>query len=82
MTMLDILLHPELVEKAWDYFRNVQTKDVQYKSLLRPDDQPAIWLNQKTMEEYRPRMKALYYDPSKYDTYLDQLGIKYPTVRK
>jgi len=81
MTMLDILLHPELVEKAWDYFKNVQTKDVKYKSLLRPDDQPAIWLNQKTMAEYRPRMKSLYYDAAKYDTYLDQLGIKYPTVR-
>ncbi len=81
MTMLDILLHPELVQKAWDYYNNVQTKDVKYKSFLRPDDKPAIWLNQKTMEEYRPRMKALYYDPSKYDTYLEQLGIKYPTVR-
>ncbi len=81
MTMLDILLHPELVQKAWDYYNNVQTKTVKYKSLLRPDDKPAIWLNQKTMEEYRPRMKALYYDPSKYDTYLEQLGIKYPTVK-
>ena len=81
MTMLDILLHPELVQKAWDYYNNVQTKDIKYRSLLRPDDQPAVWLNQKTMEEYRPRMKAFYYDPSKYDTYLDQLGIKYPTVR-
>jgi len=81
MTMLDILLHPELVQKAWDYYNNVQTKDVKYKSLLRPDDKPAIWLNQKTMEEYRPKMKALYYDPSKYDTYLEQLGIKYPTIR-
>jgi aminobenzoyl-glutamate utilization protein B len=81
MTMLDILLHPDLVQKAWDYYNNVQTKDVKYKSLLRPDDKPAIWLNQKTMEEYRPRMKAFYYDSSKYDTYLDQLGIKYPTVR-
>jgi aminobenzoyl-glutamate utilization protein B len=81
MTMLDILLHPELVEKSWDYFRNVQTKDVKYRSFLRPGDQPAIWLNKKTMEEYRPRMKALYYDPAKYDTYLEQLGIKYPTVR-
>jgi aminobenzoyl-glutamate utilization protein B len=80
MTMLDILLHPELVQKAWDYYTNVQTKDVKYKSLLRPDDQPAIWLNRKTMEEYRPRMKALYYDPSKYDSYLEQLGIRYPTV--
>jgi len=81
MTMLDILLKPDLVQKAWDYYNNVQTKDMKYKSLLRPDDKPAIWLNQKTMEEYRPRMKTFYYNPSKYDTYLDQLGIKYPTVR-
>jgi len=80
MTMLDILTRPELVQKAWDYFNNVQTKETKYKSLLRPDDQPAIWLNQKTMEQFRPEMKKLYYDPSKFDTYLDQLGIKYPTV--
>ena len=82
MTMLDLLLHPELVQKAWDYYNNVQTKDIKYKSFLRPDDKPAIWLNQKTMDEFRPRMKALYYDPSKYDNYLEQLGIKYPTVAK
>ena len=81
MTMLDILLHPELVDKAWDYFKNVQNKEMHYQTFLRPGDQPAIWLNQKTMEQYRPRMKALYYDPSKYDNYLQQLGIKYPTVK-
>jgi aminobenzoyl-glutamate utilization protein B len=69
MTMLDILLHPDLVQKAWDYFNDVQTKDVKYKSFLRADDKPAV------------RMKQYYYDPSKYDTYLEQLGIKYPTVR-
>jgi len=77
MTILDILTRPELVDKAWDYFRNVQTRDTKYQTFLRPDDKPAIWLNQKTMEIYRPQMKALYYDPSKFDTYLDQLGIKY-----
>jgi len=81
MTMLDILLHPELVEKAWDYFKNVQTKETKYKSFLRPDDKPAIFLNQKTMDLYRPQMKQFYYDASKYNTYLEQLGIKYPTVR-
>jgi aminobenzoyl-glutamate utilization protein B len=81
MTVIDLLLHPETIKSAWDYFNNVQTKDVKYKSFLRPDDKPAIWLNQKTMEIYRPRMRQLYYDPSKYDTYLEQLGIKYPTVR-
>jgi aminobenzoyl-glutamate utilization protein B len=81
MTVLDILVDPDLVQKAWDYFNSVQTKDVKYKSFLRPDDKPATWLNQKTMEVYRPRMKDLYYDPSKYNTYLEQLGIHYPTVR-
>jgi aminobenzoyl-glutamate utilization protein B len=75
LTILDLLLHPELAAKAWDYFRE-QTKEVQYESFLRPDDQPAIWLNQKVMDEYRPRMKAFYYDPAKYDTNLDQLGVK------
>jgi aminobenzoyl-glutamate utilization protein B len=81
MTMLDILTNPDLVRKSWDYFNNVQTKTTKYKSFLRPEDKPAIWLNEKTMEKYRPEMKKLYYDPSKYDNYLQQLGIKYPTVR-
>jgi aminobenzoyl-glutamate utilization protein B len=26
-------------------------------------------------------MKKYYYDPSRYKTYLEQLGIQYPTVR-
>jgi aminobenzoyl-glutamate utilization protein B len=82
MTILDILTHPELVQAAKDYFNNVQTKDIKYKSFLRTDDKPAIWLNAPTMAKYRDEMKKLYYDPSKYDTYLEQLGIKYPTVRQ
>jgi aminobenzoyl-glutamate utilization protein B len=81
LTLLDLMTNPELVKKSWDYFKDVQTKAVKYQSLLRPDDKPAIWLNQKIMEQYRPKMKDLYYDPSRFDTYLEQLGIKYPTVR-
>lgn len=81
MTLLDLMTNPELVKKSWDYFNNVQTKTTKYESLLRPDDKPAIWLNKKIMDEYRPKMKEFYYDPSKFDTYLEQLGIKYPTVR-
>ena len=75
-----LLTHPELVTAAWDYFNNVQNKDIKYKTFIRPGDKPAIWLNQKIMEQYRPEMKKMYYDPSKYDNYLEQLGIKYPTV--
>jgi len=33
------------------------------------------------MAKYRPEMKKQYYDPTKYKSYLDQLGIKYPIVR-
>jgi aminobenzoyl-glutamate utilization protein B len=81
LTVLDLLMRPEVVSQAWDYFRNVQTKDVKYTPLIRPEDSPAIWLNEDTMARYRPEMKKYYYDPTKYKTYLDQLGITYPTVR-
>ena len=81
LTVLDLLTRPELVSQAWDYFRNVQTKEKKYIPLIRPQDQPAIWLNKERMEKYRPEMRKYYYDPTKYKTYLDQLGIKYPTVK-
>jgi aminobenzoyl-glutamate utilization protein B len=81
MTILDIVTHPELVQAAKDYFNNVQTKDVKYKSFLRPDDKPATWMNEKTMAIYREKMKQQYYNPEKYSNYLEQLGIKYPTVK-
>ena len=82
LTVLDLVTRPELVQQAWDYFNNVQTKDKKYTPLLRPEDKPAIWLNKETMDKYRPEMKKYYFDPTKYKTYLEQLGIQYPTVRK
>jgi aminobenzoyl-glutamate utilization protein B len=81
MTALDLMMRPDLVTEAADYFRNVQTKNTKYTPLIRPEDKPAIWLNEQTMAKYRPEMKKYYYDSGKYKTYLDQLGIKYPTVR-
>ena len=82
MTMLDLLLKPALVEQAWTYFRDVQTKEIKYQALIRPEDTPAIDLNKATMEKYRPEMRKYYYDPTRYKTYLEQLGITYPTVKK
>ncbi len=82
MTMLDFLLRSELVQQAWDYFKVVQTKTIQYKPLIRADDQPALELNAATMEKYRPAMRQYYYDPAKYSTYLEQLGVAYPTLRQ
>ncbi len=82
MTALDLLTHPEIVQQAWDYFRNVQTTDRKYEPLIAPTDQPDTSLNARTMAQYRPEMKKYYYDPTRYKTYLDQLGITYPTVRQ
>ena len=81
MTVLDLVMRPELVKEAWDYFNNVQTKTTKYVPLMRPEDKPAIWLNEQTMAKFRPEMKKYYYDSTKYKTYLEQLGIAYPTVR-
>ncbi len=81
MTLIDLLTKPELVDQAWKYFREVQTKDTKYQPLIGPNDKPATYLNKRTMDTYRERMRKYYYDPSKYSTYLEQLGIKYPTTR-
>jgi aminobenzoyl-glutamate utilization protein B len=81
MTLVDLLTNPKLVEESWDYFRNVQTKDEQYRPLMSPQDQPATWLNQDIMARHREPMRKFYYDSARHDTYLDQLGIKYPTLR-
>jgi aminobenzoyl-glutamate utilization protein B len=82
LTMLDILLTPALVDSAWSYFRNVQTKTVKYQPLIRPEDRPATELNTEILAKYRPEMRKFYFDSKKFPTYLQQLGITYPTLRK
>lgn len=78
MTIMDLLLRPDLVHAAREYFDTVQTKDRKYQPLIRPGDEPAIWLNKETMDRYRPELQKYYYDPTKYKTYLEQLGVPYP----
>ena len=39
-------------------------------------------LNREKMERFQPALDKLQYDPTKYKTYLEQLGITYPTVKK
>jgi aminobenzoyl-glutamate utilization protein B len=78
MTVLDMMTTPQLLADAQDFFKNVQTKNQGYVSMLSPEDQPAIHRNDELMERMRPKMAPFYYDAKKYDTYLDQLGSKYP----
>jgi aminobenzoyl-glutamate utilization protein B len=82
MTMLDLLTKPELVKMSWDYFNGVQTKEMKYEPLIRAEDMPAIEMNKDRMGRYREQMRKYYYDPTRYKTYLEQLGIQYPTVKK
>tara|TARA_R110001592_G_scaffold22875_1_gene90479 strand:+ start:844 stop:2403 length:1560 start_codon:yes stop_codon:yes gene_type:complete len=78
MTVLDLLTDPTLIPKAKDYFENVQLNGTSYAPVLTAADQPAIDLNSEVMEKMRPQMREYYYDPSRYDSYLEQLGIDYP----
>ncbi len=80
MTLLDLMLTPTLIRDARDYFVNVQTKTVKYRPLMAASDQPAIWLNAEKMARYREAMRPFYYDATKFGTYLEQLGIRYPVV--
>jgi aminobenzoyl-glutamate utilization protein B len=82
MTMIDLLLRPELIPGAKAYFTDVQLKNHKVLPLLSETDQPQVHLNRETMERFRPEMRKFYYDASKYDTYLDQLGVKFPTLAK
>ena len=82
MTALDFLLSPDLVKQAWEYFNNVQAKDLKYTPLIATEDKPAIELNKDKMEKYLPELRKYYFDSTKYKTYMDQLGITYPTLRK
>jgi aminobenzoyl-glutamate utilization protein B len=81
MTLMDMLLKPEIIKEAWDYYKNEQTKEMKYEPLISPKEVPAVYLNRTIMEKFKPELSKYYYDPTKYKTYLEQLGIKYPTLR-
>lgn len=80
LTALDLLRKPELLAAARQYFAE-QTRETKWVSLIPPGTKPPIELNADKMEKFRPELKKLRYDPARYGTYLEQLGIRYPTVR-
>ena len=78
LTVLDLMMTPEELTKAKSFFDSDQRKYDHYKPFLSASDVPAIHVNDDYMRTYRPLMEPYYYDSKKYDTYLDQLGIKFP----
>jgi len=80
MTVLDLVTTPKIIADAKAYYTDVQLKTAKYDPVLTDKDVPAIWLNERVMQYYRPQMEKFYYNPAKYGSYLEQLGIKYPTL--
>jgi aminobenzoyl-glutamate utilization protein B len=81
MTVVDFLMQPQLVVQAKDYFTNVQSKETTYKPMITADDPPPVELNTQIMTTFRPELEKFYYDETKYDSYLEQLGVSYPTLK-
>ena len=42
LPLLDLLVKPEIIEDAWTYFNDVQTKDTKYTPLMSATARPAI----------------------------------------
>ena len=81
LTLVDLFTNPDILKQSWEYYKTVQTKDQKYIPLVSEKDNPAVSLNKKIMEDNAPKLKPYYYNPEKYKTYLEQLGIQYPTLR-
>jgi aminobenzoyl-glutamate utilization protein B len=82
LSVVDFLTRPELVQAAKTYFTDVQLKSDKPEEFLAESDVPQVQINRETMARFRPEMRKFYYDASKYETYLDQLGVKFPTLAK
>jgi aminobenzoyl-glutamate utilization protein B len=82
MTAIDVIADAALLAAAKQYFTDVTTKDYQWASLIPLDARPPIDINRERMSRFRPLIEPLIYDPSRFATYLEQLGVAYPTVRR
>ncbi|CAN5595267.1 M20 family metallopeptidase [soil metagenome] len=82
MTAIDLVSTPSLVAEAKRYFDEVTTAEYQWASLIPLDTPPPTFLNEERMARFRPLIEPLIYDPSRYDTYLEQLGVAWPTLRR
>jgi aminobenzoyl-glutamate utilization protein B len=81
MTAIDLLLKPQILAEARKYFAE-QTKTTKWKSLIPASTKAPVYLNKEKMEKFSPELKKLRYDPTRFKTYMEQLGIEYPRVKQ
>jgi aminobenzoyl-glutamate utilization protein B len=77
-TLIDLMEDAALLDSAKAYFRDEQSKEETYVPFITAEDPPAIEKNSAIMGEFKEALRPFYYDPSRFDTYLDQLGVEYP----
>lgn len=82
MTLIDMLTKPQILEEAWAYFNEEQTKDTKYEPMIQSDTEAPTYLNTEIDKRYRPELKKFFYNEKKYASYLEQLGVSYPTLKK
>jgi aminobenzoyl-glutamate utilization protein B len=82
MTAIDLIANPDKVEEAWKYHNEVTVAEQQWESLIPLDTEPPAFLNEDKMARYRPLLEELRYDPERFDTYLEQLGVTWPTLER
>jgi aminobenzoyl-glutamate utilization protein B len=81
-TLLDLFLDTELREEAGRYFTDEQRNGTSYEPFIGTGDAPPIEKNAQIMSEFLDRLRALHYDASRYETYLEQLGVDYPQLER
>ena len=80
-TVLDLLMDPEKLKPVRAQFEE-DTRAANWTSLIPDDAEPPIEMNADKMEKFRALLKKYYYDLTSDKTYIEQLGIRYRTVRK
>jgi aminobenzoyl-glutamate utilization protein B len=82
MTLIDMLTKPSVLKEAWAYFNEEQTKETKYQPMIEATTKAPTYLNTEIDERFRPALSKYFYNEKKYDSYLEQLGVSYPTLKK
>ena len=72
---LELFSDEGVLADARGYFEE-QTEEHQYTPFIDEDDPPATEKNAALMERFRPLLEPYYFDETRFDTYLKQLGIQ------
>src|SRR6056300_657366 len=71
MTLIEMLTKPSVLEEAWAYFNEEQTKETKYQPMIEATTEAPTYLNTEIDERFRPALSKYFYNEKKYDSYLE-----------